>query len=78
MKKLSLVLAFIGPPLVILLDEPLVTLEDLSIPILNQLINSYHQDKGVTFLLTSHQPILTGQFLEIKQIIIQDRKVCFL
>jgi ABC-2 type transport system ATP-binding protein len=55
MKKLSIILAFIGQPKMILLDEPLVTVDDASVPVILQLIRDYHENKGVTFLLTSHQ-----------------------
>ena len=54
-KKLSLILSLIGHPKVILLDEPLVTIDNLSIPVIIDLINEYYEQKGVTFLLTSHQ-----------------------
>jgi ABC-2 type transport system ATP-binding protein len=55
MKKLSLILAFIGNAKIILLDEPLVTIDDASVEIIYRLIKKYHHEKEVTFLLTSHQ-----------------------
>jgi ABC-2 type transport system ATP-binding protein len=68
LKKLSLVLAFLGGPKLILLDEPLITLDDATVQAVYALIKEYHQ-KGVAFLLTSHQDIdmpelpLTGTWL---------------
>jgi len=55
MKKLSLILSFIGHPKIILLDEPLVTVDDASVEIVYSMIEKYHREKGITFLLTSHQ-----------------------
>jgi ABC-2 type transport system ATP-binding protein len=56
-KKLSLILAFIGTPSLIALDEPFVTLDAEAIPILNELIREYHRSRGVSFLLSSHQDL---------------------
>lgn len=53
-KKLSLVLGFIGNPNLILLDEPLITLDEASVNNLKQLIKEYYE-KGVSFIITSHQ-----------------------
>jgi len=55
-KKLSIVLAFIGNPSLILLDEPLIALDTASVTILQQTIASYHHS-GVSFIITSHQPL---------------------
>lgn len=57
LKKLSLVLAFLGNPKLILLDEPLITIDTESLKILNQWINIQHRDHGVSFMLSSHQPL---------------------
>jgi ABC-2 type transport system ATP-binding protein len=68
-KKLSLVLAFIGQPKYILLDEPLVTIDKESVPILYDLVKS-HIEKGVHFIFTSHQafelPSIAVKELEVK------------
>jgi ABC-2 type transport system ATP-binding protein len=53
LKKLSLLLAFIGGPKWILLDEPFTTLDQASQKALQQLISAQHQ-KGVSFIITSH------------------------
>lgn len=69
-KKLSLVLAFMGQPKLILLDEPLITLDTQTVPIIGQLIREQHQN-GVSFLISSHQPVdettgLTSSTLTIR------------
>lgn len=53
-KRLSLCLAFLGDPSLILLDEPFNTLDSEAISILISMIDSYHA-KGVSFILVSHQ-----------------------
>jgi ABC-2 type transport system ATP-binding protein len=55
-KKLSLLLAFLGNPSLIILDEPLVTLDADCIPVLYELIGTYRRG-GTGFLLSSHQPL---------------------
>ncbi len=55
-KKLSLMLAFIGRPKVILLDEPLITLDTQAVASLQKLIQTYTEN-GVSFLITSHQEV---------------------
>jgi ABC-2 type transport system ATP-binding protein len=55
-KKLSLVLGFLGNPKLILLDEPLITLDTASVAILQKMIRE-HYETGVTFIITSHQEI---------------------
>jgi len=63
LKKLSLVLGFIGSPQLILLDEPLIALDLAAVEILQSSIMQYSQ-KGISFLITSHQhlniQLLTG------------------
>lgn len=56
LKKLSLLLAFTGNPILILLDEPLITIDVQALKTLYDLIRSYSA-KGVTFCITSHQPL---------------------
>ncbi|MEP7129415.1 MAG: ATP-binding cassette domain-containing protein [Chitinophagales bacterium] len=62
MKKISLLLAFIGQPKLIMLDEPLVSIDDKTVPTINNLIRDYHENKGVIFLLTSHQAFESTAF----------------
>ncbi|RPD38608.1 ABC transporter ATP-binding protein [Chitinophaga barathri] len=56
LKKLSLLLAFTGNPILILLDEPLITIDTQALAVLYDLIREYSA-KGVTFCITSHQPL---------------------
>jgi len=57
LKKLSLVLAFLGRPKLILLDEPLITIDTESLKILYSWISVQHKENGVSFMLSSHQPL---------------------
>lgn len=52
LKKLSLVLAWIGHPLLVLLDEPLVTLDAAAVAVMDDLLRS----SPVSAIVTSHQP----------------------
>ena len=56
LKKLSLVLAFIGNPVLILLDEPFITLDMDAVRGLQQLIEQ-KQAAGVSFCISSHQDL---------------------
>ncbi|MCF6403653.1 ABC transporter ATP-binding protein [Chitinophaga filiformis] len=60
LKKVSLLLAFTGQPKVILLDEPLITLDTQSVPLLYTMVDEFHRQYGVTFCITSHQPVTAG------------------
>lgn len=61
LKKLSLLLALLGRPKLVLLDEPLSTLDVATAAKLFDYIRQLHTDQKVSFLLTSHQDvILTG------------------
>ncbi len=53
-KKVSLAVAFLGNPSIIILDEPLITIDKEARAALFHLIEGYYA-KGVTFLLSSHQ-----------------------
>jgi ABC-2 type transport system ATP-binding protein len=75
-KKLSLVLAFIGRPKYILLDEPLVTIDKDTVPILYSSIEEY-TTKGVSFIFTSHQAFDIPS-LPHKELIVKDHQVCYL
>lgn len=57
LKKLSLVLAFLGNPKLILLDEPLITIDTESLKILYSWISMQHRENGVSFMLSSHQAL---------------------
>jgi ABC-2 type transport system ATP-binding protein len=73
-KKLSLVLAFMGQPKLVLLDEPLITLDTQTIPLVGQLIREYYQH-GVSFLVSSHQPVDETTGLTSSTLTIRDRTI---
>lgn len=54
LKKTGLLLAFLGEPEIILLDEPFTAIDHQSVDNLKKLINEYKDLHKVTFLVTSH------------------------
>ena len=54
-KKLSLVLAFIGKPPVLLLDEPLITIDKDSVHFIYNLMHEFLDQQQGVLLFTSHQ-----------------------
>jgi ABC-2 type transport system ATP-binding protein len=60
LKKLSLVLAFIGNPSWILLDEPLITVDVEAVNVIGKLIDTLYKQNNTSFLITSHQPFQTN------------------
>jgi ABC-2 type transport system ATP-binding protein len=75
-KKLSLLLAFIGNTKLILLDEPLITLEDSFLPLLFSKIKE-RQTSGISFLLSSHQPFREDQFKPDGKIVVENQTAQF-
>jgi ABC-2 type transport system ATP-binding protein len=74
LKKTSLVLAFLGQPKVIILDEPLITIDDATVQQVYELVRDYHA-RGVTFLLSSHQDFRFDA-LPIKKLFeVKDKKI---
>ncbi len=59
-KKLSLTLAFIGKPALILLDEPLITIDAKAVNVICHSIQEYYR-AGVSFIITSHQSVNAEQ-----------------
>jgi ABC-2 type transport system ATP-binding protein len=59
LKKVSLVMAFLGDPSVIILDEPLITLDVESQHILISLVEKKLNTKEILFLVSSHQKFET-------------------
>jgi ABC-2 type transport system ATP-binding protein len=62
LKKLSLLMSFIGDMKLILLDEPLITLDDAFMPKLLSLINLRYE-AGVSFIISSHQQLPETHFV---------------
>ncbi|GAB3266573.1 ABC transporter ATP-binding protein [Larkinella harenae] len=59
LKKTSLVLAFLGNPALILLDEPLITLDHATTKTVLDCIRK-NRTQGVSFLLSTHQDLDPG------------------
>ena len=55
LKKTGLLLAFIGNPQLIILDEPFITIDKKTTQVLEKLILDRYQ-AGATFLISSHMP----------------------
>jgi ABC-2 type transport system ATP-binding protein len=73
-KKLSLLLAFIGRPKLILLDEPLATLDENAIHMIPDLIGAYHKEFRTSFIFSSHQSFKTYS-LEINKILVSNQSL---
>jgi len=74
-KKLSLVMAFFGRPQVIILDEPLITLDEGSRQTLFQLIRHKLETEKILFLLSSHQSILPADLEIVQTLTIENKKL---
>ena len=74
-KRLSLLLAFIGNVSLILLDEPLATLDTEAAHLLPDLINEYRQLYGTSFIFSSHQPFLSDKLTIDKKLMITGRTI---
>lgn len=71
LKKLSLLLAFLGKPELILLDEPLITIDTASLKILYRWMAERHAQQGTSFLLTSHQALDADELPEAEELLVQ-------
>jgi ABC-2 type transport system ATP-binding protein len=74
-KKLSLVLAFIGNCPLILLDEPLATLDEEAAVLLPQLLVNYQREFGSSFIFSSHQSIKTDPLSVDRKLVIADQTI---
>jgi len=77
LKKLSLVLAFLGKPKLILLDEPLITIDTESLKILYSWIRQQHTENGVSFLLSSHQALDDAENLQAGELLVDEQTLKF-
>ncbi|MBC7921301.1 MAG: AAA family ATPase [Ferruginibacter sp.] len=73
-KKLSLVLAFVGQPAVILLDEPLITLDHAAVEAVYRLMEDC-LPRGITLLVSSHQAFESGKLDFTSVLRVEDRTV---
>ena len=74
-KKFSIFLAFIGYPPLILLDEPLSSLDPETIPKVMKLINDSNKVLGISFLLSSHQDMEKDLLIMFKKLFVSDKKI---
>jgi ABC-2 type transport system ATP-binding protein len=77
LKKLSLILAFLGNPQVILLDEPLITIDTEAVKLVLELVKNYHQQQGISFLLSSHQDLIADFFNIDYTLLVQNKTIAF-
>jgi ABC-2 type transport system ATP-binding protein len=75
LKKTSLILAFLGEPELILLDEPLITIDKKAVEKMYALVNHYHDQKGVGFLLSSHQDFQLSELTVSNSYMVEDNKI---
>jgi ABC-2 type transport system ATP-binding protein len=55
LKKLSLGLAFLGAPRLIILDEPLITLDEYARTFLVELVRNFLSEQNTIVMISSHQ-----------------------
>lgn len=60
LKKLSLAIAFLGSPKLVILDEPLITLDEAARRVLFSRIAGLNAGGDVVFLISSHQALPPG------------------
>ena len=73
-KKLSLALAFLGSPKLILLDEPFITLYALTIKNVTELISEF-ASRDVSIIFTSHQEFEDKIEIPLKLIQLKDQSL---
>ena len=78
LKKLSLVLAFMGKPKLILLDEPLITIDTASLTILNTWIAERYRQEGTSFLLSSHQALEHAELPAARELLVDEQTLKFI
>jgi len=74
-KKLSLCLAFLGKPALILLDEPFITLDENALAAVSDLIRLRNRDDGTAFLMSSHQEPDSKLFFSGRQLRVAGHKL---
>ncbi len=74
-KKLSLLLSFIGMSSIIVLDEPLITLDANTVVTVCNFILKTHQNNGIGFLISSHQDINPQLLSFNKEFIMQNKTI---
>lgn len=74
-KKLSLLLSFLGKPSLILLDEPLITLDADAVAAVSHLITGMYERNGTAFLISSHGEMDKQALLFDAEFIIQNKGI---
>jgi ABC-2 type transport system ATP-binding protein len=74
-KKISLVLALLGQPALVLLDEPFSTLDQEGTTALCALMTEYHRLYNTGFLLSSHQGIDPDWIQGLSKLKLNDRNI---
>lgn len=73
LKKLSLLLAFLGRQEIIMLDEPLITIDTASLKILYSWMAERHTQHGTSFLLTSHQALDAAELPAATELLVENQ-----
>lgn len=75
LKKLSLLLAFLGHPKWILLDEPLTTLDQASQKAFCNLVMEQRKENDISFIITSHQDIENNNIHFNQTFLLKDKQL---
>lgn len=75
LKKISLLLAFLGKPTLILLDEPLITIDTDSLNILYKWIREKHAKENASFLISSHNSIESNLLPAFQEMVIEQQSL---
>lgn len=78
LKKLSLVLAFLGRPTLILLDEPLITIDADSLKVLYNWISEANDSHQTSFLLSSHQNLENTLLPNVQEMLVEQQTLKFI
>ncbi len=78
LKKLSLVLAFLGRPTLILLDEPLITIDADSLKVLYNWISEANDSHQTSFLLSSHQNLENTLLSNVQEMLVEQQTLKFI
>jgi ABC-2 type transport system ATP-binding protein len=74
-KKISLLLAFMGRPALIMLDEPLITVDGSGSTAVLDLVKERYDKDGTAFILSSHQLDLNGEIPDLRRLIIHNGSI---
>ena len=75
LKKLSITLAFLGEPSVLILDEPFITLDEKAREVLLSAIHERSVQQKVIFLISSHQTFATTEVSVDKTFLIKNKRI---